>query len=87
MELAVLLYFAIVSLTLCVYMYIDKKRAINKEWRISEKTLFTLALFGGAFGGVVAMYLFRHKTKHNTFVFGFPLLAAIHVFLIVGVFN
>ena len=87
MELGVILYFTIVSLTLCIYMYLDKQRAKKNEWRISEKTLFTLAVFGGAMGGVLAMYLFRHKTKHNTFAFGFPLLAAVHLFLIVGIFN
>lgn len=83
MELAALSYVGIMSLILCVYMYIDKKRAIKKEWRIAEKTLFMLAIFGGATGGVLGMYLFRHKTQHNTFAFGFPLLAAIQIFLIV----
>ena len=83
MELALITYFAIVSLTLCVFMYIDKQRAIKKEWRISEKTLLTLAFFGGAVGGVLGMYLFRHKTKHNAFAFGFPLMAAVHIYLIV----
>ena len=86
MELAVISYVAIVSLILCVYMYIDKERAKKKEWRISEKTLLTLGFFGGAIGGVLGMYLFRHKTKHNKFAFGFPLLAAIHLFLIVQLY-
>ncbi|ATP41402.1 hypothetical protein CSE16_15795 [Solibacillus sp. R5-41] len=86
MDLAVLAYVSIVSLILCIYMYSDKERAKNKEWRISEKTLFTLAFFGGAIGGVIGMYLFRHKTKHNTFAFGFPLLAAVQFFLLVQLF-
>lgn len=83
MELALITYVAIVSLTLCVFMYIDKQRAIKREWRISEKTLLTLGFFGGAVGGVLGMYLFRHKTKHNAFAFGFPLMAAVHIYLIV----
>jgi len=29
---------------------IDKSRAIHEEWRISEKTLFTMALIGGVLG-------------------------------------
>ncbi|MEK4426566.1 DUF1294 domain-containing protein [Solibacillus sp. FSL K6-1523] len=86
MELAALAYVSIVSLILCIYMYSDKERAKNKEWRISEKTLITLAIFGGAIGGVLGMYLFRHKTNHNKFAFGFPLLAAVHVFLLVQLF-
>lgn len=87
MFLAVLTYMVIVSLILCVYMYLDKQRAKNKEWRISEKTLLTLGFFGGACGGVLGMYLFRHKTKHNAFAFGFPLMAAVHVFLLVQLFK
>lgn len=86
MELAALSYVAVVSLVLCVYMYIDKERAKNKEWRISERTLLTMGVLGGALGGVLGMYLFRHKTKHNKFAFGFPLLGAIHVFLLVQLF-
>lgn len=87
MALAALAYTVIVSLILCVYMYLDKQRAKNKEWRISEKTLLTLGIFGGACGGVLGMYLFRHKTKHNAFAFGFPLMAAVHVFLLVKLFT
>ena len=87
MALAALAYVVIVSLILCVYMYLDKQRAKNKEWRISEKTLLTLGFFGGACGGVVGMYLFRHKTKHNAFAFGFPLMAAVHVFLLVQLYK
>ncbi|MER1959410.1 MAG: DUF1294 domain-containing protein [Solibacillus sp.] len=87
MALAALAYVVIVSLILCVYMYLDKQRAKNKEWRISEKTLLTLGFFGGACGGVLGMYLFRHKTKHNAFAFGFPLMAAVHVFLLVQLYK
>lgn len=87
MEYALLAYISIVSLVVCVMMYIDKKRAIKKEWRISEKTLLTLGFFGGALGGVLGMYLFRHKTKHNAFAFGFPLMGAIHVYILVRTFQ
>ena len=87
MGLAALMYVGIVSLILCIYMYLDKERAKKKEWRISEKTLLTLGFFGGAIGGVLGMYLFRHKTKHNKFAFGFPLMAAMHIFLLVQLFQ
>ena len=87
MELAALMYVGIVSLILCIYMYIDKERSKKREWRISEKTLLTLGFFGGAIGGVLGMYLFRHKTKHNKFAFGFPLMAAMHIFFLVQLFQ
>ena len=76
-------YTIILSIILMCAMYIDKQRAIKNEWRISEKTLWLLAMCGGAVGGLVGMYLFRHKTKHTIFVVGFPVLAAIHMFLFV----
>ena len=80
---AVLAYVIVLSLVLLIFMYRDKQKAIKQQWRISEKTLFTLAIFGGAIGGVLGMYLFRHKTKHNRFAFGFSLLAAVQLFAII----
>lgn len=80
---ALLAYMSIVSIVLLILMGMDKSRAKNHEWRIAERTLFTLAIAGGAVGGVLGMYLFFHKTRHNRFAFGFPLLAAIQIFIIV----
>ena len=80
---ATLAYIVVLCLVLLLLMYNDKQKAINKEWRIAEKTLFIVAIFGGACGGVLGMYLFRHKTKHNSFAFGFPILAAIQIFILV----
>jgi len=87
MELAFIAYIAVMSIILCIFMYVDKSRARNHEWRISEKSLFTLAILGGACGGVLGMYLFRHKTRHNSFAFGFPIIAAIQVFIVVRSFD
>ena len=56
-------------------MGVDKYKAIRRRWRIPEATLFILALIGGAGGGTVGMYSFRHKTKHWYFAVFFPLLA------------
>ncbi|PLR77760.1 DUF1294 domain-containing protein [Bacillus sp. V3-13] len=61
----------------------DKRRAQKGEYRISEKTLWTWAVLGGAFGMTAGMYMFRHKTKHLQFKFGLPLLALIEAFLVV----
>lgn len=48
-------------------MYIDKKKASKRQWRIPEKTLLILGILGGAFGGLLGMIVFRHKTKHAYF--------------------
>lgn len=78
-----LIFIVIMSIVLCALMAYDKERAKKNEWRVSENTLMFMAVFGGALGGVLGMYLFRHKTKHNKFAFGFPLIGAVHVFLLV----
>lgn len=82
-----LAYMTVVSLILLVFMGIDKSRARKQEWRIAERTLFTLAICGGAVGGVLGMYIFRHKTRHNSFAFGFPLLAALQLFILVRIWG
>ena len=43
--------------------------------RINEATLFAWAFLGGAPGGCLGMWFFRHKTRHRSFKWGFPLLA------------
>lgn len=61
----------------------DKKRARMHRYRIPEKILWLIALFGGAVGCTLGMKLFRHKTKHVSFKIGFPLLAMIELILFV----
>ncbi len=43
---------------------IDKHRAVRGKYRIPEATLLGCSILGGAVGGLVGMYLTRHKTKH-----------------------
>ncbi len=44
-----LYFFIIINLASYIIMWIDKLKSIYKWWRVSEKTLWILALFGGAF--------------------------------------
>jgi len=63
-------------------MGIDKMKAKAGMWRIPEKTLFLVtALFGGL-GGTLGMVLFRHKTRHWYFKYGFPALLAAQLVLL-----
>lgn len=52
------------------------QRGKKPRRRIPEKTLFLIAALGGSLGVLAGMYLFRHKTKHKSFVFGVPLILA-----------
>ncbi len=63
----------------------DKRRAARRRWRIPEKTLLGLSLIGGAAGGIIAMYCFRHKIRKLAFAYGLPvmLLCQVIVFLMV----
>lgn len=60
-------------------MGIDKWKAKHHAWRISEKALFAICIFGGSLGSTVGMYTFRHKTKHWYFKYGFPVILIIHI--------
>ena len=51
----------------CLYA-LDKGRAKKGKWRIPEKVLLGFSFFGGAVGGTLAMFLFRHKTRHWYFL-------------------
>lgn len=65
---------AAVNLLLFLLMGADKARAKKHKRRIAERTLFLFALLGGSLGGCLGMLVFRHKTKHALFNWGFPLL-------------
>ena len=81
---AALIYFCLLmSAILFVLMGADKRKAKKSRRRISEKCLFTFALLGGAAGGTLGMYAFRHKTRHWYFKLGFPLIAMLHIALII----
>jgi len=44
-------------------MWQDKQRAIRQQWRIPERTLLLLSLFGGFIGIHLGRQHFRHKTQ------------------------
>lgn len=64
----------------------DKRRAQKQRYRISEQTLWTVAVLGGAIGSTAGMKLYRHKTKHASFKFGFPFIAIVQVSLYIYFF-
>lgn len=68
------LYLLLINLVALVVYGVDKRRAKKGKWRISEKTLFLVALIGGSVGAIAGMYLFRHKTKHWYFRIGLPVI-------------
>ena len=70
---------ALMSLVLFGLMGVDKHRARKGRWRVRERTLFLLALLGGASGGTLGMFLFHHKTRHWSFRLVFPALMIVQL--------
>ena len=66
-------------------MYEDKRRAKLGIYRISENTLWLVAIAGGAVGTTAGMRSFRHKTKHPSFKIGFPFLAIVELAIVIYV--
>lgn len=85
--LMLIIYLVLINLILFLTMAIDKSRAKRSKRRVPEATLFLMALLGGSIGGIAGMYTFRHKTKHMSFVIGFPVILilelALAVFIII----
>ena len=77
-----LIYLLGVNLVGFLLMGADKKKARKKAWRIPEATLFWVALLGGTVGSILGMQIFRHKTKHRSFVFGMPAILILQIVLI-----
>lgn len=80
-------YFAAVNLIGFALMGIDKYKAKKRAFRIPEATLFIVAIIGGSIGSIAGMYIFRHKTRHRSFVYGMPFILIAQIALIVAVLH
>ena len=78
-----MIYLIIINVLAFVMYGIDKRKAVKGRWRISEAALLTVAALGGSLGSLLAMELFRHKTKHKKFTIGVRLLLVLHIILLV----
>lgn len=72
MKKYLIIYLLIINLFSCFLYYVDKKRAIKNHYRISERNLLIVGLIGGAYGCLIGMKMFHHKTKHGKFVLLIP---------------
>ncbi|MDF2067554.1 DUF1294 domain-containing protein [Bacillus sp. Cr_A10] len=78
----ILIFILVMSIFAFFVMGYDKSQAKKHKQRVSENTLWTLAIFGGGIGAYIGMQFFRHKTKHTNFRVGFLMLLILYVFLI-----
>lgn len=61
----------------------DKRKAVHHWKRIPERTLLLLCALFGALGGLLAMLLFRHKTRKWKFRILVPVLGVVQLFIAV----
>jgi len=79
---ALLYYLIVINIVIFLVYGIDKWKAMQGSWRISEATLLILAVIGGSIGALLGMKIWHHKTMHNKFKYGLPLILIIQIILI-----
>ena len=79
---ALLYYLIVINIVTFLVYGIDKWKAKQGSWRISEATLLILAVIGGSIGALLGMNVWRHKSMHKKFKYGLPLILIIQIILI-----
>lgn len=70
--------YAAASIGAFIAYFLDKRAASAGTWRIRERTLHLIELFGGWPGALAAQKLFRHKTQDRSFRTVFWLIVVVH---------
>ena len=78
-----LIYLAIINVFTFFVYGIDKWKAKRAKWRIPESTLLGMATLGGSIGAWLGMKTWHHKTLHNKFKFGIPLILCAQIALLI----
>lgn len=73
------LYLVVINLVTFFLFGKDKRRSKKSKWRIPEKTLIGICVFGGSIGGLAGMHCFHHKTKHALFKLGIPIILVLQL--------
>jgi uncharacterized membrane protein YsdA (DUF1294 family) len=60
------IYFAVISLFAVMLTVHDKNAARKNAWRVKERTLLTVSLFGGSAAMLLTMLAIRYKTAATT---------------------
>ena len=80
-------YYLIINLVLLVLMAYDKACAKKDKWRIPESTLFIVALLGGGVGGLLGMFLFKHKKRKPQFYIIYIISIILHAVFLYFIFT
>jgi uncharacterized membrane protein YsdA (DUF1294 family) len=72
-----------INLAGLIVVAVDKYKAVHQRWRIPERVFFLFALAGGGPGVYGGCLLFRHKTKHKSFMWGIPAIIGAEIAIFV----
>ncbi len=82
----VIIWFFISILTFILYK-IDKEKSKKGQFRIKERDLLLCTIALGSIGGLMGLYIVRHKTKHWYFVLINWLSFITHCYLLYYIFT
>ena len=75
------IYLAVVNVMTFFLYGIDKFKAKHSKWRVSEAALIWMAVLGGSVGAWLGMKVWHHKTQHNKFKYGIPVIMLLQIAL------
>ena len=78
MNTNILIIYAVMHILTFITYGADKFKAFRNKYRISEKTLLIMSVFG-IFGALAGMFLFRHKIRKPLFLGGLPFILFIEL--------
>ena len=81
-----MIYLLAINIITFIFFGLDKYAANNDKWRIKNVTLLGLAFIGGTIGGLIAMYVFRHKTQKDYYTVGLWLMIIMQIILLIYLF-
>ena len=88
----VVVFLILINLIAIILMKKDKEYAESGQRRVREATLLIVALIGGSLGMYYAMFKYKHKTLHNKFSIGVPVIIVLQFmyvsyFLVSGILS
>lgn len=81
------IYLVIINIITFIAFGIDKLKAVSHKYRIRIVTLLCLAFAGGSAGGLLGMYVFRHKINKDYFTTGIPLIILMQAVVVFFLMN
>lgn len=79
----IIFYLLAINIVAFIAFGVDKYKAKRDKWRIPESTLLTMAVLGGSIGALAGMRVWRHKTLHDKFRIGIPVILALQIIAII----